>query len=95
MFLFLDIRCPGCANNIVTHQFIFYRRYGSDGVQCQLRTSGDRVRPLSNNDAVCYESSSSLVKNRSQKRPAFQFASRWRAGTEVFGDAKMSESPYK
>ena len=69
-----NIHGPGCANDLVTRQFSFYRQYGSDS----LRTSGDLVRPLSNNDAACYESSSSLVKHRSEKRPAcFQFASPW------------------
>ena len=42
-----------------------------------LVTSGDLVRPLSNNDAACYDYSSSLVKHPSQKRPAFMFASPW------------------
>ena len=32
------------------------------------------VTPLSNNDAVSSESESSLVKHRSEKRPAFQLA---------------------
>ena len=40
-------------------------------------TSGDRVRPLSNSDAACYDSSSSLMKHRSQKRPVFMLASLW------------------
>ena len=73
--IFWDIHSSGCANNLVTHQF-FYRRYGSDSVQRQLRTSGDLVQPLSNNDAVCYEYSSSLVKHRSQKRPALSLHQR-------------------
>ena len=42
-----------------------------------LVTSGDLVRPLSNNDAASYDSSSSLMKLRSQKRSAFMFASSW------------------
>ena len=48
---------------------------GCQGIMSTLVTSGDLVRPLSNNDAACYDSSSSLVKHPSQKRPAFMFAS--------------------
>ena len=47
---------------------------GCQGIMSTLVTSGDLVRPLSNNDAACYDSSSCLP---SQKRPAFMFASPW------------------
>ena len=50
---------------------------GCQSVMSTLVTSGDHVRPLSNNDAACYDSSSSLAKHPSQKRPAFMFASPW------------------
>ena len=45
---------------------------GCQGIMATLVTSGDRVRPLSNNGAACYDSSFSLMKHRS-----LMFASSW------------------
>ena len=53
---------------------------GCQGITATLVTSGDLVRILSNKDAASSESSSSLVKHRSQKRPAMMLAPSYVAG---------------
>ena len=48
------------------------------GIMATRVTYGALVRPpLSNNDAACCDSSSTLMKHRSQKGPAFMFAPSW------------------